>query len=104
MHRRYKDKLKAEAEQGNAQRYAAFKNRKQQQKARRFGNPRLLQQPTAAALLRFEQIKIRCANAYSAALGLHESWQKLVQREPDLSILCNQLPDLCVRVAKTCYH
>ena len=37
--RRYKDKLKAEAEQGNAERYAAFKNRKQQQKARRYGNP-----------------------------------------------------------------
>jgi predicted ArsR family transcriptional regulator len=61
--RRYKDKLKAEAEQGNAERYAAFKNRKQQQKARRYGNPRLLQQPTAAALLRLEQMNGRCDNS-----------------------------------------
>ena len=62
--RRYKDKLKAEAEQGNAERYAAFKNRKHLQKARRYGNPRLLRQPTAAALLLLEQISSKCAKAH----------------------------------------
>jgi hypothetical protein len=31
--------MKDEASQGQAERYTAFKNRKQQQKARRYGNP-----------------------------------------------------------------
>ena len=37
--RRYKDKLKEEAEQGNLERFTAYKNCKQRQKARRYGNP-----------------------------------------------------------------
>ncbi len=38
INRRYKDKMMDEASQGQAERYTAFKNCKQQQKARRYGN------------------------------------------------------------------
>jgi hypothetical protein len=64
INRRYTDKMMDEASQGQAERYTAFKNCKQQQKARRYGNRLLVRQPTAAALLLLEQITTKCAKAH----------------------------------------
>ena len=41
---------------------------------------------------------------YAAVQAAHREWSRLVQREPELSAVCAELPDLLRKCGKTFYH
>ena len=102
--RRYKAKLKQEKLDGKGQRLQAYKDCRNRQKARRFGNYALLAAPTAAALERLQIGKNHVDKQYVAMQAAHSEWSRLVQREPELSAVCAELPDLLRNCSKTFYH
>ena len=73
-------------------------------KTRRFGNYALLNAPTAAALERLQMGKNHVDKQYAAMQAAHSEWARLVQREPELSAVCAELPDLLRKCGKTFYH
>ena len=102
--RRYKAKLQQEKLDGKGQRLQAYKDRRNLQKARRFGNYALLAAPTAAAIRRLTIGKDHVDKQYAAMQAAHSEWSRLVQREPELSAVCAELPDLLRNCGKTFYH
>ena len=82
--RRYKAKLKQEKLDGKGQRLQAYKDRRNRQKARRFGNYALLAAPTASAIERLTIGKEHVDKQYAAMQAAHSEWSRLVEREPEL--------------------
>jgi len=101
--RRYKAKLQQEKLDGKGQRLQAYKDRRNLQKTRRFGNYALLNAPTAAAMKRLAIGKDHVDKQYAAMQAAHSEWSRLVQREPELSAVCAELPDLLRNSGKTFY-
>ena len=102
--RRYKAKLKQEKLDGNGQRLQFYKDRKSRSAARRHGDYALLAAPTAAAIARLQLGKDYCDKQYLAMQAAHSEWSRLVKREPELSALCAELPELLRNCGKTFYH
>ena len=102
--RRYKAKLKQEQLDGKGQRLQAYKDRRNLQKTRRFGNYALLAAPTAAAIKRLAIGKDHVDKQYAAMQAAQSEWTRLVEREPELSAVCAELPDLLRSCGKTFYH
>ena len=102
--RRYKAKLRQEKLDGKGQRLQAYKDRRNLQKARRFGNYALLAAPTAAALERLQIGKNHVDKQCAAMQAAHSEWSRLVEREPELSAVCAELPELLRSCGKTFYH
>ena len=102
--RRYKAKLQQEKLDGKGQRLQAYKDRRNLQKTRSFGNYALLAAPTAAAIKRLAIGKDHVDKQYAAMQAAHSEWSRLVQREPELSAVCAELPDLLRNCGKTFYH